>query len=49
MHNINLLARTKVELYDLTICIAVNGEKFLTVTMASIRQYPISIVHVQCI
>ena len=28
MLNINLPACTKVELWDLTVCIAVNGEKF---------------------
>ena len=28
MLNIRFLACTKVELWDLTVCIAVNGEKF---------------------
>ena len=43
MLNISFLACTKVELWDLTVCIAVNGEKFrshavtLTSTMPNIE------------
>ena len=44
MLNINFLACTKVELRDLTFCIAVNGEKFQScaVTFTLIRPCPIS-------
>ena len=33
MLNISFLACTKVELWDLTVCIAVNGEKLQSRTM----------------
>ena len=33
MLNISFLACTKVELWDLTVCIAVNGEKFQSQTV----------------
>ena len=44
MLNISFLACTKVELWDLTVCIAVNEEKIrsLAVTLTFIRQSPIS-------
>ena len=44
MLNISFLVCTKVELWDLTVCIAVNGEKFRsgTVTLTLVRQCPIS-------
>ena len=44
MLNISFLACTKVELCYLTVCIAVNGEKFRsgTVTLTLVRQCPIS-------
>ena len=44
MLNISFLACTKVKLWDLTVCIAVNGEKFQshTVTLTFVRQCPIS-------
>ena len=40
MLNISFLACTKVELWDLTVCIAVNGEKFQShgVTLTLVRQ-----------
>ena len=38
MLNISLPACTKVELWDLTVCILVNGEKFRTVTLTLVRQ-----------
>ena len=44
MLNISFPACTKVELYDLIVCIVVNGEKFQspTVTLNLIRQCPLS-------
>ena len=44
MLNISFLACTKVELLDLTVCIAVNGEKFQiqAATLILARQCPIS-------
>ena len=44
MLNISFLACTKVELWDLTFCIALNGEKFCsgTVTLTLVRQCPMS-------
>ena len=33
MLNISFLACAKVELWDLTVCIAVNGEKFLSLDL----------------
>ena len=44
MLDISLLASTKVELWDLTVCIAVNGEKFQSraMTLTLVRPYPIS-------
>ena len=43
MLNISFLACTKVELWDLTVCIGVNGEKFpsRTMTLTLVRQFPI--------
>ena len=40
----SFLAYTKVELWDLTVCIAVNGKKFRshTVSLTLVRQFPIS-------
>ena len=42
--NISFLACTKVELWDLIVCIAVKGEKFQSraVTLTLVRQCPIS-------
>ena len=42
--HVSFLACTKVELWDLRVCIAVNGEKFRshTVTLTMTRQCPIS-------
>ena len=42
--NVNFLACTKVELWDLTVCIVVNGEKFQScaMTLTLVRQCPIS-------
>ena len=42
--NISFLVCTKVELWGLTVCIVVNGEKFRsgTVTLILVRQCPIS-------
>ena len=42
--NLSFLVCTKVELWDLTVCIVVNGEKFRsgTVTLTLVRQCPIS-------
>ena len=44
MLNISFLACTKVELWDLTVCIAVNGENFhsRTMTLTLVRRCPIS-------
>ena len=44
MNNISFLACTKVRLWELKVCIAVNGEKFQshTVTLTLVRQCPIS-------
>ena len=44
MLNISFLACTKVELWDLKVCIAVNGEKFQSCSMnlTLVRQCPIS-------
>ena len=44
MRNISILACTKVELWDLTVCIAVNGEKIQSraVTLTLVRQSPVS-------
>ena len=42
MLNISFLACTKVELWDLTVCIAVNGEKFQGRAMTLVQQYPTS-------
>ena len=42
MLNISFLACTKVELWYLTVCIAVNGEKFRSGTVTLVRQCPIS-------
>ena len=44
MLNISFLACSKVELWDLTVCIAVNGEKFQSraVTLTLVWQCPIS-------
>ena len=44
MIHISFLACTKVELWDLTVCIAVNGEKIQShaVTLTLVRQCPIS-------
>ena len=44
MLNISLPACTKVELWDLTVCIVVNGEKFRSraVTLTVVRQSKIS-------
>ena len=39
MLNISFLACTKVELWDLIVCIAVNGEKFQSRTMTKIFSY----------
>ena len=41
---ISILACTKVELWDLIVCIAVNGEKFQSraITLTLVRQCPIS-------
>ena len=36
MLNISLLACTKVELWDLIVCIAINGEKFQSCTLTLI-------------
>ena len=43
MLDISFLACTKVELWDLTVCIVVNGEKFQSraVTLSLVRQCPI--------
>ena len=43
MLNTRFLACTKVELWDLIVCVAVNGEKFRSraVTLALVRQFPI--------
>ena len=40
MPNINFLAWTKVELWDLTVCIVVNGEKFES------RNVNLTLVHI---
>ena len=42
--NISFLACTKVELWDLKVCIAVNGKKFQSraVTLTFVQQIPIS-------
>ena len=44
MLNISLLACTKVEVWDLTVCIVVNGEKVqsCTVTLTLVQHCPIS-------
>ena len=44
MLNISFLACTKVELWDLIVCIVVNGEKFQSraVTLTLVRRCPIS-------
>ena len=44
MFNMSFLACTKVELWDLKVCIAANGEKFQShsVTLTLVRQCPIS-------
>ena len=44
MLNISFLACTKVELWDLIVCIALNGEKFQSgaVTLTLVWQCPIS-------
>ena len=44
MLNISLPACTKVQLWDLTVCIVVNGEKIRSrsVTLTLVRQCPIS-------
>ena len=44
MLNISFLSCTKVELWDLTVCIAVNGEKFqsFAMTLTLVWQCPIS-------
>ena len=44
MLNINFLACTKVELWDLIVCIAVNGEKFQSraMTLTLVWRCPIS-------
>ena len=42
MFNISFLACTKVPICDLTVCIAVNGEKFRAMTLTLVGQYPIS-------
>ena len=44
MLNISFQACTKVELWDLIVCIAVNGEKFQSraMTLTLVRQCPIS-------
>ena len=44
MLNISFLSCTKFELWDLTVCIVVNGEKFQScaVTLSLVRQCPIS-------
>ena len=44
MLNISFLAFKNGELWDLTVCIAVNGEKFQshTMTLALVRRCPIS-------
>ena len=44
MLNISLLACTKVELWDLIVCIPVNGEKYQSraVTLTLIQQCPLS-------
>ena len=43
MLNISFLDCTKVELWDLKVCIAVNGEKFQSraVNFTLVRQWPI--------
>ena len=43
MLNISFLACTQVELWDLIVCIAVNGEKFQSrvMTLTLVRQCPI--------
>ena len=43
MLNISFLDCTKVELWDLKVCIAVNGEKFQSraVNLTLVRQWPI--------
>ena len=45
MLNISFLACTSVELWDLTVCIAVNGEKFQSrnMTLTLVPQRPISV------
>ena len=49
MLNISFLAFTKVELWDLIICIAVNGEKFhnraITLTLVSIDRLIFQLSH----
>ena len=44
MLNISFLACTKVELWDLIVCIAVNGEKFQSraMTLTLVRRCPVS-------
>ena len=43
-YEINIDACTKVELWDLKVCIAVNGEKFQSraMTLTLVRQCPVS-------
>ena len=42
MLNISLLAGTKVVLLDLRVCIALNEDKLITVTLTLIRLCPVS-------
>ena len=42
MPNISFRTCTKVELWDLTVCIAVNGEKIQSHALTLVRKCPIS-------
>ena len=42
MFNISFLACTKVELWDLTVCIAAKGKKIQSCVVTLVRQCPLS-------